>query len=173
MASKLGHVIDRDLGWRKILEAARAAAGSSYAKVGVLADDEKGGLHRDGAKLSVAEIAVVLEYGTEDGHIPARSFVRATIDLLRDELIATSARLLVQVVLDRSMSVERALNILGLRGVTAIKQRITSGDGIPPPNAPSTIRAKGSSRPLVDTGLLLSAITWAVITPRSARKPAA
>lgn len=157
-------VIDRDRGWRGILGAARAAAGGAYVKVGMLADDQRGGLHVPGAELTVAELAVVQEFGTEDGHVPARSFVRSTHDRMRDELLADARKLLIKLVLDgKPITVADALDVLGLKLATGIRKAITEGAGIPPPNAPSTVAQKGSDRPLVDTGRLLSAISWAVV----------
>jgi hypothetical protein len=51
---------------------------------------------------------------------------------------------------------------LGQQMVSDVNQTVRSGAGVPPPLKPATIARKGSSRPLVDTGRLLSAITWVV-----------
>jgi len=48
----------------------------------------------------------------------------------------------------------------GMLGRDACKDYIAGG--VPPPNAPSTIRRKGSSLPLVDTGSMMNSITYAV-----------
>lgn len=177
-------VIDRDLGWQDLLARARALAGGAYSKVGILADSSRGGLHQVGpdgkaAPLTVAEIAVVQEFGTEDGRTPSRSFVRSTFDEQRGALAADARKLLVAVVLDGKMSVDRALNILGLKLASMIREKIITGAGVPPPNAPSTLRrklAKGAwnrkgkapqrgqgPRPLVDFARMLGAIAWAVV----------
>lgn len=174
-------VVDKDLGWKATLEVARALAGGSYVKVGILADDARGGLHHkkpSGAAedLTIAEIAVVNEFGTEDGHVPARPAHRMAYDTLRPELERMAAELLDRVVFRHNMTVEAALNILGMKLATGIRNTITQGAGVPPPNAPSTVRAKvpksstgakrrkaiAGARALVDTGAMLNAISWAV-----------
>jgi hypothetical protein len=53
--------------------------------------------------------------------------------------------------------------VMGSTLANAMKRKIVDGAGVPPPNAPSTVAKKGSSRPLVDTGRLVNAITWASI----------
>lgn len=181
-------VVDKDHGWRDFLDAAEALSGGSYAKVGVLADDDKGGLHVPGGKLTVAEIAAVNEFGTRAGNIPARPAHRMAFDVHQEELHQLAGQLVIKVTLDRTMSVEQALNILGATQAANVKKYITAGDPIPPPNAASTIRRKIESgqwnvrgkaqvqsgfgvRTLVATGRTVGAVTWAVITPRSGRKP--
>lgn len=139
-------VVDRDRGWRALLKAVEALSGGSFVKVGVLADDAKGGMHEIGpdgkaADLTVAEIAAVLEFGTEDHHIPERSFVRSTFDEQRDELFKTAIKCCGGI-LDGKLSVGQSLNIMGAQLSTAIKNKITTGQGVPPPNAPSTAIAK-------------------------------
>jgi hypothetical protein len=53
-----------------------------------------------------------------------------------------------------------AANRLGAKVASMMQGRISAG--IDPPNAPATIEAKGSSKPLVNTGQLKSGITWRV-----------
>lgn len=151
----------KDHGWNAMMDAVKAARKQLKVKVGVLADTEKGGLHEEGGTLTVAEIAVVNEFGTEDGHVPARSFVRSTFDEQRDALKETAAELLVDVLFGEKTT-RQALGLLGADLAAKIKNKITQGDGVPPPNAPSTVAAKGSDRPLVNTGRMLNAITWQV-----------
>lgn len=181
MAGK-NKVIDRDHGWKQMMASVGELARGAYVRVGILGDDERGGLHQTdpvtgkSSDLTIAEIAVVNEYGTEDGHVPARPAHRMTFDAMRDELAALGGKLLGKIVFDRSMTVEQALNIMGLKLAAGIKNTITTGSGVPPPNAPSTARAKvpasstgakrqkaiDGARPLVDTGATLNAIAWAV-----------
>lgn len=180
------NLVVRDRGLTRILETARAQAGTSYVMVGILGGDDRGGLHVPGADLTVAEIAVVNEFGTQDGRIPARSFVRITYDRMRPELEAIAFKLVWQIT-DGKMSVEQALNILGAKLASAIHHTVTDGSGVPPPNAPSTLRRKEAAgewnergeaqaagwgvRPLVDTGRMLNSIGWGVFTPRAGRRP--
>lgn len=111
--------------------------------------------------LTLAELATILHFGTENGHIPARPFLTLAFDKHRDELVEMGGKL-IGGILDGKMTVEKALNILGASLANFAKREITDGSGVPPPNAPSTVRRKGSDRPLVDTGRLLGAINWSV-----------
>jgi hypothetical protein len=52
---------------------------------------------------------------------------------------------------------------MGLRMTADQRKRITEGEGIPPPLAESTVKEKGSSRPLVDTGQLWRALLHDVV----------
>lgn len=151
-------IIDRDLGWRDLFKRVGEIK-NSYVKVGVL-DDAKGSALN--GNLTVAEIAVVNEFGTEDQHIPSRPFVRSTFDEQREDLTALGKNLM-GAVIDGKISTLRALNIMGAKLATEVKKKITTGAGVPPPNAPSTVAGKGSDRPLVDTGRLVNAITWQAI----------
>jgi hypothetical protein len=152
-------IIDKDHGWAALFKRVKEIK-DSYVKVGVLADDAKGGMHVPGADLTVAEIAVVHEFGA--GIVPERSFVRSTFDARREELVELGKKLMTGVI-DGKIKLKPALDVMGSTLATAMKRKITEGAGVPPPNAPSTVAAKGSSRPLVDTGRMLGAITWASI----------
>lgn len=168
-------VSDKDRGWAKMVRAAEALAGGSYAKVGILGEESTGGL--PGADLTMVELGTIHEFGTADGRIPARSFVRSTFDIERERL-AQMARRLVWEVLSGDQTVDRALNVLGAYLAAAIKRRVTDGPGIPPPNAPATVRAKEAHgrwnrrgkaaaagvRTLIDTGRMIGAVTWAVVS---------
>lgn len=152
-------VIVKDYGFRALFKRVDEIK-NSYVKVGVLGDDAKGGMHVPGSDLTVAEIAVVNEFGTED--IPERSFVRSTFDEKREELTRLGGKLMGSVI-DGRMATKKALDIMGSTLATAMKLKITTGAGVPPPNAPSTIEKKGSSRPLVDEARMVNAITHAAV----------
>lgn len=162
-------VKDTDHGWKALMDLPNRIR-DSYAKVGVLADADGGGLHEEG-NLTVAEIAAVLEYGTEDGRIPSRPFLRHTFDAERENLIGTAKKLLPLIYVNK-MTVEKALGIMGLQLATATKRYITdTPGGVPPPNAPSTLarkQAKGhngaATRTLIDSGRMVNSITWTVIS---------
>lgn len=154
-------VTEIDKGWRALLDAVRAyKAQDPHVKVGVLDDGGKGSADHDG--LTVAELAALMEFGSEDGHIPARSFVGSTFDANKERYIGDIAVLLGKVY-EGQLTVQKTLAIMGLRMVADINRAVRSGDGIPPPNAPSTVAAKGSSRTLIDTARMVGALTYAVI----------
>lgn len=121
--------------------------------VGILDGEETHG----GSEVSILDVATWMEFGTQD--IPARSFIRAWFDEDEDHLREVLTTLLQEVVAGK-LSKEQALEQLGQYAVGRIQQRIS--DGIPPPNAPSTIEKKGSSTPLIDTGTLRASVTYKV-----------
>lgn len=135
---------DRDLGYRDILRRL-AGARDSATLIGI----------HEGAGSDLAVIAAANEYGTEDGHIPERSFLRATVDanaaVYGQELDDT-----VQAHIDGDRTLTEGLALLGARVEGDVKQYMT--DLQDPPNAPATIARKGSSNPLIDTGRLRAAI---------------
>jgi len=92
--------------------------------------------------------------------IPERSYLRAWFDENVDVLQATMERLIGQVV-EGKISGRAALETIGGYVVTHVQAYMV--DLKTPPNAPSTIRRKGSSNPLIDTGQLKNSITWQVV----------
>ena len=124
-------LVDRDLGFSKLFANAKAVK-NSKVRVGVF---DSGEADPDGG-LTVAELALIHEYGTDDGHIPARSFVRSTFDAKRAELAAMGEKLIVRVI-EGKVKIDAALNALGAKLADDIKRAVTTGAGIPPPNAPA------------------------------------
>lgn len=131
-------------------------------KVGILAANG-GGDREPGSEMTLVEIAATHEFGSPAAGIPERSFLRDALAEFGEQARSTQARLARAIIADE-MTIEQALGVLGEWWVAKIKGRIARGEGIPPPLAASTIRAKGSDRPLVDTGRLLASITWAIET---------
>lgn len=142
--------------WRELVKRIDGIA-DKHAKVGVI--DQAAGDDHDGA--TNAEIAAVHEFGSQDGHIPERSFLRATFRDQRDKLIAIQAKACKALLADK-VTVRRALELIGAWGAGAVKAYITRGDNLLP-LAAATIKRKGSSRPLVDTGQMVNAITFVVV----------
>lgn len=99
----------------------------------------------------VAQVAFWQEFGT--AKIPMRPFIRNAIakntqkwgDSVKTALISTNDS-------------EKSLKMLGeiMRGDIVLS--LTNLNT--PPNAPATIKQKGSSNPLIDTGLLRNSISW-------------
>lgn len=124
-------------------------------RVGVLSDEAV-----EGADLTMGELAAIHEFGAPAAGIPARSFLRATIDARRAELRDLQLRLTVAV-LDGKVTARAAAYRLGATVAGWVQDAISAG--IPPPNAEATVRAKGSSTPLVDVGTLRASVTWDVL----------
>lgn len=119
--------------------------------------------HDTKSKASITDIATFNEFGTiskkGNEHIPARPFVRTTIDDNLRELLSINAKLLYQIG-KGSMTTEQALKILGLKIQALMQKKVT--DIKNPPNASITIKRKGSSNPLIDTGRMRQAITFVI-----------
>lgn len=162
----MGKVIDKDKGWNRLQELAkRLAANDVHVRVGVLDDGRAGSEDRGG--ITTGQLAVAMEFGTS--HVPARSWVGLTFDRARAEVQADMRQLLGRVV-DGKITVDKALNVLGAKYSAAVKNTVTQGEQIQPPNAPSTLARKlaktregaaNGVRTLIDTGRMVGAVTWA------------
>ena len=152
----MGFFRDEDHGYKALTEAVfDFSREQPVVTVGI---HERQGAAAHGKK-KLIDIANINEFGTDDGHVPARSFIRAWFDeaepKLRTELIG-----LMRSVLAGKKTKAEILNILGQAAVGQVQERISNQ--IPPPNAEETIKRKGSSTPLIDSGALRSAVTYAV-----------
>lgn len=166
--------------WDKLKREVGKAA-HSFIRVGVLSS--KGGAEQhpsdDGDPITMVELAAIHEFGakvtrdTAEGPvtivIPERSFIRSTFLIRRVNALRTIQTKLATAIVQKGMPVKRALGLLGQWAAAEVKNTITEID-IPPPLAQSTIDAKGSTKPLVDTGRLLNAITYEVVEKESADK---
>lgn len=106
--------------------------------------------------LTLAQVAEWNEFGTS--RIPDRSFIRGFVDENESDIMTWIARATERVA--KGAAPSDAFEIVGLRLATGMQKRIAQG--VPPPNAASTIARKGSSKPLIDTGQLRSAISYKV-----------
>lgn len=115
-----------------------------------------------GKSLTVGEIAIVHEFGTADGKIPERSFIRAPYDRNVKQWFDTQQRFKGKV-LKGEMSVRRALGLMAIRIQRDFQDAIRRGGYPFIQNAPSTIERKGSSSPLIDTAQMLNSVTYVLI----------
>lgn len=109
--------------------------------------------------ITIAEVANINEFGTRNGHVPERSFVRSTYSEKIGEWSNFARRLTGQVATG-TITAEEAYSKMGARMARDIKRKVTTLSS--PPNAPATIEKKGSANPLIDTGHMREAITWRV-----------
>jgi HK97 gp10 family phage protein len=158
-SSKHGRVVDIDHGWKALKKSLTAAAHrGSYVKVGVLG---KGG-GRAGDGLSNAELAAVQEFGTMNGHIPARPFIGATYDMNRGKYVEQIRKDLGKV-LEGKRTIEQTLARAGLKFSSDVKSVVVGDQWHFAPNAADTVRKKGSDRPLVDTGRMINSVSYEVV----------
>lgn len=127
----------------------------SHVKVGYPAGKNP---YKDGQ--TVADIAISNEFGIAvNGKptIPARPFFSGAFDKNRVELDKLIADLYSKIIHLQS-GVSSSLDLLGVFMVDKIRKEIV--DLKTPPNAPLTIKLKGSSNPLIDTGHMKNSTTF-------------
>jgi hypothetical protein len=150
------HVRDTDHGYdalvKRVFEFERPRI-----EVGILEEDGAAPHGGGGDPVTIIEVAVWNEFGTEN--IPARSFIREWFDTHESELRVALKALMISVVRGQRTK-EQILELLGQMAVGQIQERIS--EGIPPENAPATVARKGSSTPLVNTGVLRSSVSYRV-----------
>jgi hypothetical protein len=141
-----------DHGWMRIKTQVAELKGQGV-KVGIRST---AGSH-DGVR--IVDYAVWNEFGTEDGHVPSRPFMRRTADQARTYL-PNFMKGIVKGVVENRISVDQSMARLGLLYQSKIREMILASPTWAKPNAPSTIKAKGSSVPLVDTGAMVGAVDY-------------
>lgn len=105
-----------------------------------------------------AEVAAVHEFGND--HVERRPSLGPAIDAHKDDLIDLQGQVLGKVI-DGTMTAEQAMGVVGEAGVAFVKDRIVNSPH-PPPLADATVAAKGSSKPLINTGQMLASVSYAV-----------
>ncbi len=145
-------VKDIDRGFRQLVRNFVRMRRGPNVTVGIQGDEAME--QRDG--ITNANLAAVHEFGSADGSIPQRSFIRGTTDRERAKI----NRLLERAVKAGVRGdVRRELGKVGEVIRAAMVRTIDQSIGIKA-NAPATIARKGSSVPLIDTGVLKGAISW-------------
>lgn len=97
------------------------------------------------------------EFGTRDGRIPERSFIRRAIDD-NEGLIDEKAQAVWAQIIDGRIGMNQGLALMGEFIQRLITQTITAVKT--PVNADSTIARKKSSNPLIDTSRMRQSIRW-------------
>ena len=120
--------------------------------IGVIGDNAS-----RGGELNNAQLMAIHEFGTE--HIPERAPIRKTM-AKNGESYGTMFEKAITGVLDGNSDADLILNRIGAQVAGDVVGEIQSGVG--PELAPSTIKRKGSDRPLIDTGALVQSISYEV-----------
>lgn len=131
-----------------------AAARLSVA-VGLPKEKVTAKVYGDGS--TVVEVGAVHEFGS--GRVPSRSFLRVPFEQKKGALEAF-IRSEFQAVLEQERTASKALDKVGAAATNISKGAFLDNEW--PALKPATIAAKGSSRPLIDTGTLRASLTWAV-----------
>lgn len=118
----------------------------------------KVGLPAGKADSDIVSIAIWNHFGTSRG-IPPRPFIAIAMYKGRGEIRMNLRKIAYNVTVNgKPMTPE--LQKLGAYGAGKIQDQIASNT--PPPNAPSTVKQKGSSRTLIDSGRMRQSVTWAL-----------
>lgn len=142
-------ITDRDLGYRGFLLGVENLSKLPAVFVGV----------RGGGDSELVIIAASNEFGAPSVNVPERSYLRSTVDEKRADYAAALTRI-VRDEVDGKRVARLGLERLGAKAAGDVQRKIVALRD--PPNAPSTIAAKGSSNPLIDTGRLRQSIDWVV-----------
>jgi phage gpG-like protein len=135
---------------RRLEKLIKKAQMNAHVAVGVLQDEP----HDE--HFSMVDLAMVHEYGSRDGRIPARSFIRSTCDAKRKEHLKL-IRQFQWKILQKRITAKQALTQLG--EVVSKDMVQTINEGVEPELKEATIKHKKSSKPLIDTGRLKGSIT--------------
>lgn len=104
----------------------------------------------------ICDIAAWNELGTV--HIPARPFLRMSVDDNESKINSFLQSKKKQ--LASGTSAEQILKEIGIFQKDLIQEKITEGSF--EPNAESTVKKKGSSKPLIDTGRMRQSVNYEI-----------
>lgn len=138
-----------DMGIDKVLENV-IELGGKQVKVGIQAGS---GSH-DG--VDILDIAIYNHFGTRN--IPSRPFVSDCFDKNQGQISEAKKRIVYRVM--EGMPASAGMAQLGQWYQDVLKGHIRNGGWVP--NAPATVKRKGSSRPLIDTGQLVNSVRWEI-----------
>lgn len=110
--------------------------------------------YEDGTDL--VDVAAYNEYGSSD--TPARPFMKQSFENHEAELQKACDQ--VNAELSNGGTAEGALKTLGVFAKALVQEEIVEGSF--EPNKPSTIKKKGSDRPLVDTGTMRQSVNYVI-----------
>lgn len=102
----------------------------------------------------ICDIAAWNELGTE--HIPSRPFLRNSVDENEDKINGFIDHVTNELI--NGEPAEQTLKRIGLFQKALVQEKITEGEFAP--NADSTIKKKGSSKPLIDTGRMRQSVNY-------------
>ena len=112
---------------------------------------------------NLAKIATTNEYGDPSRKIPERPFMRLTFEENKEDFYAKLQKFIKNYSKNRMLDPNKFFKTLGLFMQTKIQKKTTQSSQWAVANAPSTIAAKGSSKPLIDTGRMRASVTNDII----------
>ena len=149
-----------DKGWGNIAKWMKTLGDGRTASVGIQGDKAA----EDHGALTNAELGAIHEYGTKDGHIPERSFLRST-EAENESWIADQLKKIASDKVFEGKDPEGSLKMMGEEFRTKVLEKIKSN--IPPELADSTKAAKkGEPTALISSGQFWNSITSEVVDSR-------
>ena len=143
------YVKDIDRGYKAIMREIDRA-NNAFVDVGIFEGGSNDGV-------SIAEYATYNEFGTAT--IPARPFMAISFDENIGQITKDAQAGMRRIT--RGSTASRELTVMGLKHQQRI-QRTIKGRDILPKLAESNIAAKGSTKTLVDTGVMVNSVTFAI-----------
>lgn len=113
--------------------------------------------NRNGDAIDNAALGYIHEVGAG---VPRRSWLRDPATRMKDKIAQVFTNEIAAYLASGSTNPDSYLGRAGAWLAGQLQANISSG--IPPANDAATVAAKGSSTPLINTGQLRAAITWAV-----------
>lgn len=113
-------------------------------------------------KVTAPELVIIgatHEFGSPQNNIPERSYLRATLQEHKDEVTALFSQTLPELLL-KSQDPKKFLDKVGVWFTGLVQKKIVTGPF--KKLKQKTIDAKGSSKPLIDTGRMRQSITYRV-----------
>lgn len=104
----------------------------------------------------VCDVAAWNELGTVN--MPSRPFLRKSVDENEGKINSFLQSKMKDLV--RGVSAEQVLKEIGIFQKDLIQEKITEGSFAP--NAESTVRQKGSSKPLIDSGRMRQSVNYVI-----------
>lgn len=167
--------VKADIDYKRFKKLIQAITKDYQIRIGLLSGkggaenikDHDGNVNND---FDYAGLGALMEYGSEDGKIPARSFLQMPLEKMAQEILKKtkgdySMRELNYFLEQNKLTLINFAVVLGANCVEAIQEAFdTHGFGDWAENKPSTIAKKGSSAPLIDTGALRQKITAEITT---------
>lgn len=148
-------VRDNDAQWRKAFANLKQLEKLEVAS-GILSKD---GSEQHSPGITMVDLATVHEFGTKN--IPERSFIRTGYDTHENKIAIEAGKAIDAALLDTNWKAHlNRVGLLNRQGI--IDQFKQSGDPKWTKNAPSTIKRKGSDKPLIDTGRLRQSIHFVI-----------
>lgn len=108
-------------------------------------------------RIDNATILAIMEHGSPVKNIPPRPLLKPVLNKHKDKILEIFGKVYAMLLAGDEQGADRELDILAQR-VQRWTQAFFTEDNGWAPNAPSTIRRKGSDKPLIDSGSLRQSI---------------